>query len=236
MDRTPTCTPAKPLLAAFDATGQSRYLDRAEQLARNITLRQAGLADGLIWEHYHADWSVDLDYNKGDKTNIFRPWGYQPGHLAEWAKLLLILDRHAQRLTDPDWLAPRTAQLFDAPMTRAWDNEHGGIVYGFAPDGGICDDDKYFWVESEVFAAAELPARRTGADEYWQWYQRIWDYSWAHFVDHQHGAWYRMLTRDKPEIQRRKIPRWKNRLPHHGRVLRSAQCDTGLSATPASQS
>ena len=108
------------MLAAFDATGQTRYLDRAAKLARNITVRQAALADGLVWEHYHADWSVDWDYNKDDKTNIFRPWGYQPGHLAEWAKLLLILERHAERLTGPEWLAPRAVDLFDIAMKRAW--------------------------------------------------------------------------------------------------------------------
>ena len=77
------------LLAAFDATGDTRYLHRAEILAHNITVRQAGLADGLIWEHYRADWSVDWDYNRNDSSNLFRPWGFQPGHLAEWAKLLL---------------------------------------------------------------------------------------------------------------------------------------------------
>ena len=68
------------LLAAFDATGEIRYLVRAERLADHICIRQAALADGLVWEHYRADWSVDWDYNKDDKSNIFRPWGFQPGH------------------------------------------------------------------------------------------------------------------------------------------------------------
>ena len=197
------------MLAAFDATGQARYLDRAAKLARNITVRQAALADGLIWEHYHADWSVDWDYNRHDKTNIFRPWGYQPGHLAEWAKLLLILERHADRLTGPDWLAPRAAELFDAAMKHAWDDDHGGIVYGFAPDGSICDGDKYFWVQAESLAAAALLAKRTGDEKYWRWYERIWDYSWRHFVDHQYGAWYRILTRDNRKYSDEKSPAGK---------------------------
>ncbi len=197
------------MLAAFDATGQTRYLDRAAKLARNITVRQAALADGLIWEHYHADWSVDWDYNRHDKTNIFRPWGYQPGHLAEWAKLLLILERHAHRLTGPEWLAPRAAELFDAAMKHAWNDEHGGIVYGFAPDGSICDGDKYFWVQAESLAAAALLAKRTGDEKYWQWYERIWDYSWKHLVDQQQGAWYRILTRDNRKYSDEKSPAGK---------------------------
>ena len=197
------------MLAAFDATGQARYLNRAAKLAHNITVRQAALANGMIWEHYHADWSVDWDYNKDDKTNIFRPWGYQPGHLAEWAKLLLILERHADQLTDAQWLTPRAVELFDTAMKHAWDDEHGGIVYGFAPDGSICDGDKYFWVQAESLAAAALLAKRTGDEKYWQWYERIWDYSWKHFVDHEHGAWYRILTRDNGKISDEKSPAGK---------------------------
>jgi len=185
------------MLAAFDATGDVHYLERAETLAHNITLRQAKLASGLIWEHYRADWSVDWDYNRNDKTNIFRPWGYQPGHLTEWAKLLLILERHRALLASGGgWLLPRAVELFDAAMRHAWDEECGGIYYGFAPDSSICDDDKYFWVQAESIAAAALLASRTGEARYWDWYDRIWRYSWEYFVDHRYGAWYRILSRD----------------------------------------
>ena len=198
------------MLAAFDATGEPRYLERAEILARNITLRQADLGQGLIWEHYHSDWSVDWDYNKDDRTNIFRPWGFQPGHLTEWAKLLLILDRHRARLrTGGDWLVPRAIQLFDAAVAKAWDAGSGGLYYGFAPDGSICDSDKYFWVQAESLAAAALLAVRTGLEKYWGWYDRIWAYSWQWFVDHQYGAWYRILSRDNRKYSDEKSPAGK---------------------------
>ena len=200
------------LLAAFEATGQARYLDRAAKLAHNITVRQAALAGGLIWEHYQADWSIDWNYNKDDKSNIFRPWGYQPGHLAEWAKLLLILQRNTNRLPKPEasqWLGARAIELFDAAMEHAWDDEFGGIVYGFAPDGSICDADKYFWVQAESLAAAALLAKHTGDEKYWQWYERIWDYSWKHFVDHEYGAWFRILSRDNRKYSDEKSPAGK---------------------------
>jgi mannose/cellobiose epimerase-like protein (N-acyl-D-glucosamine 2-epimerase family) len=193
------------LLAAFDATREERYLARAARLAHNVTVRQAALANGLVWEHYHPDWSVDWDYNRHDKTNIFRPWGFQPGHLTEWAKLLLILERH----TGADWFAPRAKELFDAAMANAWDNEFGGIHYGVAPDGTICDSDKYFWVQAESLAAAALLAKHTGEERYWQWYNKIWDYSWRHFVDHRYGAWYRILARDNGKYSDEKSPAGK---------------------------
>ena len=198
------------LLAAYEATGAQRYLRRAEVLARNITIRQAALTGGLVWEHYHEDWSPDLEYNRRDRSNIFRPWGYQPGHLTDWAKLLVLLERHRAHLaSSPDWLLQRATALFDAALAHAWDDEFGGIYYGFAPDYSVCDGVKYFWVQAESFAAAAVLAARTGDKCYWHWYQRIWQYSWAHMVDHEHGAWYRVLSRSNGKLSDQKSPAGK---------------------------
>ena len=159
------------MIAAFEATADQRYLDRALTLAEAVTQRQAALADqglgALVWEHYGADWSVDWDYNRDDKTNIFRPWGFQTGHLTEWAKLLLQLERHLPENAKPAWLVPTARRFFDTAMQRGWDHAHGGLVYGFAPNGSVCDADKYFWVQAESFAAAALLALRTGNSAYW---------------------------------------------------------------------
>jgi mannose/cellobiose epimerase-like protein (N-acyl-D-glucosamine 2-epimerase family) len=198
------------MLAAFEATGDTKFLWRAETLAHNITVRQAALYGNLVWEHYDSDWTVDPDYNRDDKTNIFRPWGYQPGHLTEWAKLLLIMERHKDQMAGPsDWLLPRAKQLFDAALTKAWDATHGGIFYGFGPQDEICDADKYFWVQAESLAAAALLGARTGDNAYWTWYERIWAYSWEHFVDHEHGAWYRILGPANDKLTDEKSPAGK---------------------------
>lgn len=193
------------MIAAYEATREQRYLDRAFTLAQNITQRQAALTDDLIWEHYKTDWSVDWDYNRDDPQNLFRPWGFQPGHMTEWAKLLLILDRHRPQA----WLLPRAKQLFDTALEKAWDAKNGGISYGFAPDGSICDGDKYFWVQAESFTAAALLAIRSGEQKYWGWYERIWAYSWRHMVDHQYGAWFRILTRTNEKYGDLKSPAGK---------------------------
>ncbi|WP_332878927.1 AGE family epimerase/isomerase [Massilia sp. S19_KUP03_FR1] len=198
------------LLAAYEATGAPHFLHRAEQLAHNITVRQAALADGLIWEHYHADWSIDWNYNRDDPKNLFRPWSFQPGHFTEWAKLLLNLERHGAHLRGaPDWLLPRAQALFDGAVTRAWDHAHGGLCYGFGPDSHVCDDDKYFWVQAESIAAAAVLAVRTGDWAYWDWYARLWAYSWTHFVDHRYGAWFRILGGDNRKLSDEKSPAGK---------------------------
>lgn len=193
------------LIAAFEATGERKYLDRAGLLADHMVNRQAALAGGWIWEHYHADWSVDWLYNKGDFSNIFRPWGFQPGHQIEWAKLLLILDRHAPA----DWHLERARMLFDTALACGWDDTYGGIVYGLGPDNRFYDADKYFWVQAEAIATAALLAERTGDEGYWAWYDRLWAYSWQHFVDHRFGAWYRILSRDNRKYSDDKSPAGK---------------------------
>ncbi|MFZ1427291.1 MAG: AGE family epimerase/isomerase [Geminicoccaceae bacterium] len=193
------------MLAAFEATGQQKYLDRAERLARRVSIDLAAQAGGRIWEHYDPSWQVDWNYNKNDPKHLFRPWGFQPGHQTEWTKLLLILERHRPA----EWQLPTAKRLFDTALERAWDQEHGGICYGFAPDGSICDGDKYFWVQAESFAAAALLAARSGDETYWNWYDRIWDYSWAHMVDHQYGAWYRILDRQNRKYDDKKSPAGK---------------------------
>jgi len=193
------------LLWAYEATGERHFLDRAATLADNVTRRQAALAGGLVWEHYRPDWSVDWDYNRDEPKHLFRPWGFQPGHQTEWAKLLLILDRHAPQ----PWHLPTARALFDRAVELAWDPEHGGLCYGFDPEGRICDGDKYFWVQAESFAAAKLLELATGEQRYGDWYDRLWQYSWDHMVDHRHGAWFRILTRENRKYDDLKSPAGK---------------------------
>ncbi|WP_342316644.1 AGE family epimerase/isomerase [Lysobacter sp. FW306-1B-D06B] len=200
------------MLAAYEATRQPRFLDRALTLADHMTRRQAGMAGGLVWEHYDREWNVDWDYHRDDPKHLFRPWGYQPGHQTEWAKLLVILDGHLrERGTPAPWAVDTARHLFDVAVQRAWDAQYGGLAYGFglAPEFAVCDDDKYFWVQAESLAAAARLGDATCQTHYWDWYDRLWAYAWQHFVDHQHGAWYRILDRRNSKYSDEKSPAGK---------------------------
>ena len=193
------------MLAAFEATGETKYLERADELADNMTRRQAQKTGGLVWEHYDSDWNPDWEYNRATPQHLFRPWGFQPGHQAEWAKLLLIIETHRPHT----WLAPTARNLFDTALSMAGDSKEGGVHYGFSPSGQICDSDKYFWVQAESLAAAARLAVRTQEARYWNWYERLWMYSWKHFVDHEYGAWYRILDRQNRKYSDEKSPAGK---------------------------
>jgi len=180
------------LIAAYEATKEARYLDRAVLVADNICNRQAGLCKGLVWEHYLEDWSADMQFdNDSEALKIFRPCGFQPGHQVEWARLLITLNKYAPAI----WFVPKARFLFDIAMAQAWDNEHGGLAYSFDPSGSVCDWDKIFWVQVESIGTAAMLAIGTKQDQYWDHYDLLWQYSWKHMVDHKHGSWYRRLNR-----------------------------------------
>ena len=73
----------------------------------------------------------------------------------------------------------------------------------------VCDEDKYFWVQAETIATAARLATVTGDDAYWRWYARLWDYAWRHMIDHEHGAWYRILDRENRKYGDEKSPAGK---------------------------
>ncbi|MBX2884356.1 MAG: AGE family epimerase/isomerase [Granulosicoccus sp.] len=190
------------LLAAYQASGQTDYLDRACQLAHRFAFDLAMANDGLIWEHYDSEWQSDMQYNIDKPDDLFKPWGFQPGHQVEWTKLLLQIN---DCRPDPDYLK-RARELFDTALRRGWDDEFGGLVYGFAPDGSFCDSHKYFWVHAEACASAWRLYRSTTNDRYLDDYNRIWAYSWKHLIDHEQGAWFRIRNRDGSEFDKLKSP------------------------------
>lgn len=190
------------LLTAWHASGDIRFLDRAEQLANRFAIELAAQSGGRIWEHYDANWNVDMAFNIDKPNDRYKPWGFQPGHQTEWAKLLLILneDRPHEK-----WVF--TAQsLYDQAIEMGWDKTYGGLVYGVAPNGDVCASEKYFWVQSESFATAWRLYRVTGDDKYRQDYNRIWTWSWAHMIDHRFGAWFRVRNRDGSAADNKKSP------------------------------
>ena len=193
------------LIAAFEVTGEARYLDRADEVAHKFTIELAAAADGQVWEHYDSDWCHDWTYNIDKPDDLFKPWGFQPGHQVEWAKLLLQLDAHRPA----EWHLATAIPLYDTAMDWGWDSPHGGLVYGYAPDGGFADATKYFWVQAEAIATAWRLFTRTGEARYRDDYHRLWGWSWDHLIDHEHGAWYRIVTREGDWVEPFKSPAGK---------------------------
>jgi len=155
-------------LAAYEATDEAAYLERARHLAAAIAVDLAAETDGLLWEHYTPEWEHDFDYNADEPRHRFRPPGYQPGHHVEWAKLLALLDRYdeGEEPTESgdgaarDWYE-RGRELFDAAVDRGW--AENGFVYTHAADGSPLVEDRDGWALAEAIGAAAALAERAAA-------------------------------------------------------------------------
>ncbi|MFB6202166.1 MAG: AGE family epimerase/isomerase [Halorhabdus sp.] len=179
------------MLASYEATDDHKFLDRAREIAHALTVELAADHDGRLWEHYTDEWDHDMEYNRDKPADLFRPWGYQPGHHVEWAKLLAVLDRYAET----DWAIDRAEELFDTAIDSGWDDENGGFYYTFGLDGEPIVDDKYGWPVAEGIGAAAALFERTGQDRYLDWYDRFWEYAQTHLTA-PGGNFYTKLTRE----------------------------------------
>ena len=190
------------LIAAYEIFKEKKYLDRANLIAQQFALNLASQSQNQIWEHYDSSWKIDWEYNKDKPDDSYRPWGFQPGHQIEWAKLLLQLNEHYPE----DWKIERSIYLFEKGTTMSIDNEYGGLVYGYSPEGNFTNDNKYFWVQAEALAASWRLYKITNKKDYYNFYISLWEYCWKNFVDHKYGAWFNILTRKGKQIDKIKSP------------------------------
>ena len=80
--------------------------------------RRAARTAGGCPEHFDAEWTPILDYNRDEPAHPFRPYGATVGHWLEWARLALHLHAALGTPLRRGWSADAKA-LFDPPCARA---------------------------------------------------------------------------------------------------------------------
>ncbi|HZH50852.1 MAG TPA: AGE family epimerase/isomerase [Microvirga sp.] len=179
------------LMAAFEATGERAYLDKAERIAELIIGRHAASLDYRVAEHFTADWTLDRDYRGYD---VFRPFGTTPGHWLEWARLLLQLWSLGDRRQD--WLPNAAQSLFRQSIELGWDRERGGFFYTLDWDNKPVLRQKLWWPCAEAIGAAAFLCEHRPSDFHESWYRYLWGFADRHLIDHRHGGWYPELSED----------------------------------------
>lgn len=185
------------LMAAFEATGEARYLDMAMSIAELIVNRHARAEGWRVAEHFTADWQVDRAY---DGDPMLRPRGVTPGHALEWARLLVQLWETGGRRHD--WMTGAAEALFLTACRTGWNVEKGGFHYTLDWDDRPDVADRYWWPCCEGIAAASALLRVTGKAEFETWYRRIWSFARRHLMDPVHGGWFAELDDDLAPVER----------------------------------
>ncbi|MDR1851070.1 MAG: AGE family epimerase/isomerase [Propionibacteriaceae bacterium] len=175
------------LIACWEATRDALALERAVRIARRIAGPAASIDEGSwrLVEHFDASWGKLPGYNRDYPAHPFRPYGSQPGHWLEWAKLLMQLKGLG---VDEPWLLPAAERLFRGAIADGW-AAPGGFVYTVGWDGKPVVDTRFWWELAEGVGAARLLWLETGNVYYAKWYEQIWAFIDAHLVD-QGGNWY----------------------------------------------
>lgn len=190
------------MIAAFEATGCPKYLERARSLAYTVTVRLASQTGGMIWEQYDQNWAPDWAYHEEYAGNEFRLYGFIPGHSIEWSKLLIKLSVYCSE----SWIIQRAYNLYHGGLAAAEDSAYGGLLFSILPNGRIVDADKRYWVMAEAIGASALLASVSGHLFYLQKYQSLFTYCDHYFIDHKYGGWYNLLNRENQRTSPIKSP------------------------------
>ncbi|WP_337267031.1 AGE family epimerase/isomerase [Oryzifoliimicrobium ureilyticus] len=179
------------LMAAYEATGDSDYLDKAVSITDLIIRRSAGSVGWRVAEHFNASWQLDKNYRGNE---MFRPSGTTPGHALEWTRLVLQLWSLSGRRHD--WMPDAAKNLFKEAMSLGWDKQKGGFFYTLDWENRPARREKLWWPACEAAAAAHYLNEHFPSDFYEESYRKIWNAIDRFFIDHENGGWHEELTED----------------------------------------
>lgn len=145
-----------------------------------------------------------LEFLTRDYQELPSPAGtyVMPGHAIE---SMWFVMRVAQKRGDENTIR-RAAEAMRWHLELGWDKEFGGIFLGMDLKG----DDPYlphankklWWPHTEALYGTLLAHVLTGDSWCLEWYERVAEWSWAHFPMPETGEWRQRLTREgKPTTE-----------------------------------
>lgn len=156
------------------------------------------MANDILTYHYHPELTATLENVLPNGSHIDDPTGRSivPGHSSEIAWFLMNLSL----CTGDQDMLQKALSMFDWSFERGWDAEHGGMLCFVDLNGQFSHqkewDMKLWWVHNEVLIASLMAYGLTGDEKYWERFQLVHEYVFAHFPDKEYGEWYGHLHRD----------------------------------------
>jgi mannose/cellobiose epimerase-like protein (N-acyl-D-glucosamine 2-epimerase family) len=184
------------MLAASDATGDTRWAARAVQICEFV-LAQASNNGWRIPEHFDDQWTPNLEFNRDQPADQFKPYGATVGHAFEWSRLIA---QAAPLSNDAAAFVRGAEELFGRGAADGWGRDgHPGFVYTTDWSGEPVVSDRLHWVVAEAIAAAAVLHAVTGNETFAASYETWWDYAATYFIDLELGSWRHQLdARNQP--------------------------------------
>ena len=185
-------------LAAADVTGDEKYRVRAGRIIDHV-LTWAEDNDWRIPEHFHKDWTPDLECNREHPEDPFKPYGATPGHGIEWARLILQWTLSTYQDSTSVQAAPYLSAakaLYQRAVADAWNVDGApGLVYTTDWNGTPVVHDRMHWTLAEAVNTSSVLWHITGDECYAKDYASFMQYLDEVVWDHDTGSWFHQLDR-----------------------------------------
>ena len=188
-------------LAAADTTEKEEYRVRAGRIIDRV-LGWASANDWRIPEHFTKEWEADLDCNKEQPADQFKPYGATPGHGIEWARLITqwALSTYKEDRQGAEKYIQAAENLFNRAVEDAWNADGApGIVYTTDWEGKPVVHDRMHWTLAEEINTSAVLYHVTKKEKYAENYAEFMEYLDEKVLDHEKGSWFHQLN-EKNEV------------------------------------
>ena len=182
-------------LAVADVTGNEIYRKRAGRIIERVI----GWAEENAWripEHFTKVWQPDLECNKQQPDDPFKPYGATPGHGIEWARLIVqwALSTYKNTPEAAEKYINASENLFNRAVADAWNVDGArGIVYTTDWEGKPVVHDRMHWTLAEAINTAAILYHLTQKTKYSDDYAEFMEYLDEEVLDHVNGSWFHQL-------------------------------------------
>ena len=154
----------------------------------------------LVVEHVSKDGKL-VDCHEGRLLN--------PGHAIEAMWFIMDLGK---RLGRQD-LIEKAVHIALREAEYGWDKQYGGIFYFMDRLGRPLQqlewDQKLWWVHIETLITMIKGYELTGKQECLDWFMKVHEYVWSHFMDPEYPEWFGYLNRRGEVLLTLKGGKWK---------------------------
>ena len=190
-------------LAVADVLSDEKYRQRAGGIIEHV-IKWFSENSFRIPEHFTKDWKEDLECNKEQPADQFKPYGATPGHGIEWARLISQWALSTYETEDSSVLAEKYVEaakaLYNRAIKDAWNVDGAeGLVYTTDWEGNPVIHDRMHWTLAEAINTSSVLWQITNNQRYADDYSKFMKYLDEKVLDHKNGSWFHQLN-EKNEV------------------------------------